>query len=160
MTALFASTWGNPNATKRVLLIHGLSVSSTTWHQADVGWFVTAPDFFGHGHAKLGSDYTIAALANNLLPFLTPTTEDDHPYDIVIGHSLGGVIVAALLPHLKSTRPVHVVLVDPPLFEVTPEFHAMVTKEVVERLKHPKSPERYQQFMVKLGGWQCLQVPE
>ncbi|KAG9313503.1 hypothetical protein JVU11DRAFT_5829 [Chiua virens] len=152
MAALFASTWGDPNATKRVLLIHGLAASSRTWHQV-------APEFASQGKFHLNAPTCRALLRIDQYRLVCDRTRfarawtcgagiglyrGDHPYDIVIGQSLGAIVVIALLPHLKSTRPVHVVLVDPPL-EVAPEFHAMVTKNVVERLRNPGSPERYQQ---------------
>lgn len=33
MSALYTSTWGNPNATKHVLLIHGITASSQMWYR-------------------------------------------------------------------------------------------------------------------------------
>ncbi|KAG9313238.1 Alpha/Beta hydrolase protein [Chiua virens] len=149
MATMFASTWGNPNSTKRAFLVHGLIGSSVTMRYvarefASRGWSVTAPDLLGHGQARRGKDYTIAALANELRPYFTPAESNDYPYDVVVGHSLGGVVAAALFPYLKSTRSVHVVLVDPPL-EVPFEFHNIARQKFMKDLKNPKSPEEYQQ---------------
>ncbi|KAG8221769.1 Alpha/Beta hydrolase protein [Butyriboletus roseoflavus] len=159
MTTLSALTWGDPTATRHVLLIHGLTSSAQSWYRIaqafasrgrarlytslfDTGYFVTAPDLLGHGNARRGSDYTVAALAEELRPFFTVTGGNDHPYDIVVGHSLGGVVASALLPILKSTRSVHVVLVDPPL-ESTPETGAQYRSTLCDRVRNPLTPEAF-----------------
>ena len=166
MAGLSTSTWGDPAATKHVLLIHGIMGSSRSWHRIaqefasrgkfhnqataehasdtflpDAGYFVTAPDLLGHGCARRSSDYTIAALEEELRPLFT-TGCIHHFYDIVVGYSLGGVVAAALLPLLKSTRPVRVVLVDPPL-EQTPESTAFYRKLFGDMIRNPKTPEAY-----------------
>jgi len=64
----------------------------------------------------------------------------DHPYDVVIGHSLGGLIAVALLLHLASARPVRVVLIDPP-FEVLPERVAVDSRAMVEVIQNPPTLE-------------------
>ncbi|KAI9570439.1 Alpha/Beta hydrolase protein [Boletus coccyginus] len=128
MAALFASAWGDPTATKRVLLIHG--------------YLVTAPDLLGHGNARRSSDYTIVALAEELRPLFTTAGGGDRTYDIVVGHSLGGIVAAALFPLLKSIRPVRVILVDPPL-EVAPESVAFHKKRFLDIVRNPKTPEAY-----------------
>ncbi|KAF8552307.1 alpha/beta-hydrolase, partial [Imleria badia] len=143
-----ATTWGDPNATKHVLLLHGLTSSSHTWYRIaqdalspflpDTGYFVTAPDLLGHGLARRSSDYSIAALANELRPLLA----NNHSYHCVVGHSLGGVVAAALLPLLHSTRPVHVVLVDPPL-EQSPELAAQRKARIAQFVANPQTPEAY-----------------
>lgn len=111
---------------------------------SNAGYFVTAPDLLGHGNARRSSDYTIATLTEELRPLFTTPGSDDHPYHIVIGHSLGGIVASALLPILKSTRPVHVVLVDPPL-EQTPELVAFYRKHFGDVVRNPKTPEEYLQ---------------
>ena len=95
----------------------------------------------GHGFARRGSDYTFAALAHELQPYFI--AGDDHPYDIVIGHSLGCLVASALLPLLKSTRPVRAVLVDPP-FELTPESVAFHKAYASDLVRNPKTPEECQ----------------
>ncbi|KAI9570440.1 Alpha/Beta hydrolase protein, partial [Boletus coccyginus] len=147
MVALSTSTWGDPAATKHVLLIHGIMGSSRSWHRiaqefASRGYFVTAPDLLGHGNARRSSDYTIAALAEELWPLFTTAGGNDHPYHVVVGHSLGGIVAAALFPLLKSTRPVRVILVDPPL-EVFPESTAFYRKLFGDMTRNPKTPEAY-----------------
>jgi pimeloyl-ACP methyl ester carboxylesterase len=46
-------------------------------------------------------------LADDLLPYLQAAE-----YDIVIGHSMGGPVVLALLKYLPKTRPTSVVIID------------------------------------------------
>ncbi|KIJ60854.1 hypothetical protein HYDPIDRAFT_116719 [Hydnomerulius pinastri MD-312] len=149
-TALSASTWGPPTAIKHVLLIHGLTSSSQVWYRvaqdfAARGYSVTAPDLLGHGTARRAvSDYTVSALAEEFRPLLTatPASANGGRYDVVIGHSLGGLVALALLPLLKSDRPVRVVLVDPPL-EQSPELVAHYRKLYPFNVRNPKTAEAH-----------------
>ncbi|KAG9309714.1 hypothetical protein JVU11DRAFT_10390 [Chiua virens] len=138
MAALFASTWGDPNANNRVFLVHGISSSSLSWNHV-------ALDFASRGKLlstpRKAHDYIVSLrLVHGLRPFFT----NDHRYDIVIGHSLGALVVSALLPLLKSSRSVHVVLSDPPL-EQSPEQIAHHRETRVHSIRHPKSPDACQQ---------------
>ncbi|KAI9570441.1 Alpha/Beta hydrolase protein [Boletus coccyginus] len=147
MAALSTSTWGDPTSTKHVLLIHGITCSSQFWHRiaqefASRGYFVTAPDLLGHGNARRSSDYTITAMAEELRPLFATAGSNDHPYHVVVGHSLGGIVATALFPLLKSTRPVRVILVDLPL-ELVPESTAFYRKLFGDMTRNPKTPEAY-----------------
>ena len=101
--------------TRRALLIHGLSSSGATWWRVreqleSEGWEVTTPDLRGHGTAERAESYAITDYVSDL---------PSGPWDLVIGHSLGGAIAA-----VAATSPgfaVRVVLLDPVL-EV-PEKH-------------------------------------
>ncbi|EGO19997.1 hypothetical protein SERLADRAFT_478578, partial [Serpula lacrymans var. lacrymans S7.9] len=91
MAFMSLSSWGEPSAGKRALLIHGVSSASQTWHRvakslAGQGYLVTAPDLPGHGTANRSSDYTLSAFADALRPLFASTR-----FDLVIGHSLGGL---------------------------------------------------------------------
>ncbi|KAF9233203.1 Alpha/Beta hydrolase protein [Melanogaster broomeanus] len=106
--------WGSPTATKHALLIHGLTSSSHTWHRiapplAAQGYLVTAPNLLGHG-SRRSTDYHISAIVEDLRPYLFQTN-----YDLIIGHSLGALIVMSLFPYLPQLHPTAIVLVDPPL---------------------------------------------
>lgn len=95
----------------KALLIHGLSSNSTTWWRVadalkDDGWDVVTPDLRGHGTAPRQQSYALADYASDL---------PSGPWDLVLGHSLGGAI-AVLLG--GSTR--RLALLDPVL-EVRPE---------------------------------------
>ena len=86
----------------KALLIHGLSSNSSTWWriraalEAD-GWEVTAPDLRGHGTSAPAASYRLTDYAADL-----PTG----PWDLIIGHSLGGAIAVLLgaTADRKSTR--------------------------------------------------------
>jgi len=169
-----SSTWGYPTASKHVLLLHGLTGSSQFWDRvaqdlASRGYFVTAPDLLGHGLARRSSVYTIAGMAEELQPFFSAAPGSgggERPYDIIVGYSLGALITCALLPLLKCTHPVSVVLVDPPL-ELDTEpvaFFRGFYSEVVRR-PEVQTPETFLQqnplwrkedaIVASLGAWLC-----
>ncbi|KZP34132.1 alpha/beta-hydrolase [Athelia psychrophila] len=161
-----STTWGDPNAAKRALLIHGLISCSQSWnrvadalsaHGVDfrschlqhvllidvVGYYVVAPDLLGHGYASRpsttdGAEYTIAKLAANLKPLL-PQSGKDAPISLIIGHSLGCLVALDLLPSLSS-KP-RVVLVDPSM-EISPEIISVVRDDCVESVTRVASVEQ------------------
>ena len=101
--------------TRRALLIHGLSSSGATWWRVreqleSEGWDVTTPDLRGHGTAERAESYAITDYVSDL---------PSGPWDLVIGHSLGGAIAAVAAASPGFAR--RVVLLDPVL-EV-PEKH-------------------------------------
>lgn len=107
-------SWGEPAAARRALLIHGLgSNGALMWRYgvalADAGWRADAVDLRGHGSAPRALDYTIAAYAADVA---RTGAYDDAPWDLVVGHSLGGA--AATLASADApawTR--RLVLIDP-----------------------------------------------
>lgn len=109
--------WGTPDvphASRHALLVHGLgSNGALMWRYgawlADAGWHATAVDLRGHGTAPRALDYTIAAYATDLLHTAAP---DGEPWDLVIGHSLGGAAatVASAETPAWSRR---LILIDP-----------------------------------------------
>ena len=93
--ALPVLRWGAGNAPRRALLVHGLTSSGGTWWRiasllARDGWFVAAPDLRGHGQAPRVDDYHLDGFRADVLA-LRPETG---PWDVVVGHSLGGAVVA------------------------------------------------------------------
>lgn len=106
--------WGDPSAARRALLVHGLgSTGALMWRYgvalADAGWHATAIDLRGHGTAPRALDYTIAAYAADILH---TATHDDAPWDLVIGHSLGGAAATVASAGAPAwTR--RLVLIDP-----------------------------------------------
>ncbi|KAG2357629.1 Alpha/Beta hydrolase protein [Suillus spraguei] len=119
-----ACQWGSPIASKRALLIHGSNSSSHTFHRvgsmlAAKGYLVVAPNLLGHALRMPGADFRVQTLADDLLPYLQATE-----YDIVIGHSMGGLVVLSLLKYLPKTRPTSVVIIDSSL-EITAEQMAI-----------------------------------
>ncbi|KAG1755981.1 Alpha/Beta hydrolase protein [Suillus lakei] len=113
--SISASYWGSPTASRRALLIHGLTMSSQSWEGlaqllVAEGFFVVAPNLLGHAWRR-GTDYRASTLAEDLRPYFAMDTS----YDVIIGHSLGGVVTLSLLPFLPKTKETTVILVDPPL---------------------------------------------
>lgn len=107
-------SWGDPHATKHALLVHGLgSNGALMWLYgvalADAGWHATAVDLRGHGTAPRAIDYSIAAYAADLVHTAAP---DGEPWDLVVGHSLGGAAATSASAATPAwTR--RLVLVDP-----------------------------------------------
>ncbi|KAI6011130.1 alpha beta-hydrolase [Pisolithus marmoratus] len=97
-----ATQWGLPSSTKRALLVHGGGCSSLTWERV--------------AEALAQAGYFVATMAKDLHSYLAHVD-----YDIIIAHSLGSTVVAALLPSLPRSRSTSLVLVDPSL-EFSPEF--------------------------------------
>jgi pimeloyl-ACP methyl ester carboxylesterase len=112
---LHYATWGSPSdASRAVLLLHGITASHKTWEPlaqmlAAEGRYVLAPDLRGRGlSAKPPHGYGIPYHANDVLSLC-----DTLGFDAldVVGHSLGALItlfVAALHPD----RVRRIVLVD------------------------------------------------
>lgn len=105
--------WGDAAASRRALLVHGLgSTGALMWRfgtaLAEDGWHATAVDLRGHGRAPRALDYTIAAYAADL----GATRAAAAPWDLVLGHSLGGAaaVVAAVADPSWTRR---LVLADP-----------------------------------------------
>ena len=107
-------SWGDPAASRRALLVHGLgSNGPLMWRYgvalADAGWHADAVDLRGHGTAPRALDYTLAAYARR--------PRRDHarrrgPWDLVVGHSLGGA-AATLAAASDPAWTRRLVLVDP-----------------------------------------------
>ncbi|GAA1698038.1 hypothetical protein GCM10009808_14370 [Microbacterium sediminicola] len=111
--------WGAADAPRRALLVHGLGSSGALmWRLgtafAEAGWSAHAVDLRGHGTAPRALDYTIGAYAADLAACRPDAARDGDaaPWDVVVGHSLGGtssVVAAATLPGWAS----RLVLLDP-----------------------------------------------
>ncbi|KAG2370080.1 Alpha/Beta hydrolase protein [Suillus spraguei] len=135
-TSMSASHWGSPTASKRALLIHGLTMSSQSWEgiaQLLVieGFFVVAPNLLGHGWRR-GTDYRISTLAEDLRPYFAIDTT----YNVIIGHSLGSVVTLSLLPFLPKTKETNIILLDPPLEstgEIFKNAKIAFLKEIADR---------------------------
>lgn len=108
--------WGDAQASRRALIIHGLGSSAQTcWFLgtglAQAGWSATAVDLRGHGYAPRGSTYRIEDFAADV--------EATHPigggsWDLVIGHSIGAA-AATVAAHHTPTWTKKLVLLDPAL---------------------------------------------
>ncbi|KAG1823667.1 Alpha/Beta hydrolase protein [Suillus subaureus] len=115
-----ASQWGSPTASRRALLIHGMTMSSQSWEGiaellvAD-GFFVVAPNLLGHAWRR-STDYRVSNIAEDLRSYFVMGTS----YDVIIGHSFGGPVTLSLLPFLPKTKDTAIILLDPAL-ELTEE---------------------------------------
>ena len=108
----------------KALLIHGLSSNSSTWWRVadalkEQGWDVTTPDLRGHGTADRAASYALEDYAGDL---------PDGPWDLIVGHSLGGAIAV-----LRAATTRQLVLLDPVL-EVRPEDFDQIKAEQLEEL--------------------------
>jgi pimeloyl-ACP methyl ester carboxylesterase len=118
--------WGDGRT--RVLLLHGICSSGATWWEIAGGLddaTAFAPDLRGHGESPRAERYGAADYAGDL----------DGGWDLVIGHSLGGLIAArASVEDPGFAR--RLILIDP-VFELD-DFDA-VTAENVDEAAHPRS---------------------
>ncbi|MDZ8170790.1 alpha/beta fold hydrolase [Microbacterium xanthum] len=109
--------WGDPDAPRHALLVHGLgSNGALMWRfgvaLAEAGWCATAVDLRGHGTAPRALDYTLEAYAADVAA--TRSRRGGAPWDLAVGHSLGGAAVTlAAAQHPGWAR--RLVLIDPGL---------------------------------------------
>ncbi len=114
MTALSlpSITWGDASASRHALLVHGLgSDAATMWeigeHLATHGWFAVAIDQRGHGSAPRADRYRIDDYALDLL-----AVPREHPWDLVVGHSIGGASVVRATA-VEPSWAMRLALIDP-----------------------------------------------
>jgi pimeloyl-ACP methyl ester carboxylesterase len=94
-----------------VVLLHGLGDNFTTWDRftADLGRHTVAFDLRGHGTSPRSDEYTVDALAEDVVAALDGVDVVD-----VVGHSMGG-FVATLLATRIPQRVRRLVLEDAPV---------------------------------------------
>ncbi|KAG1753768.1 Alpha/Beta hydrolase protein [Suillus paluster] len=120
-------------------LIH-LRIRSTALRrrsQPKAGYLVVAPNLLGHALRNPGVDFQMQTLADDLLPYLEAAE-----YDIVIGHSMGGLVVLSLLKYLPKAKPTSVVLIDSSL-EVTAEQRVDRTVKFFDDVRTNPTVEDY-----------------
>jgi len=130
---------------RRVLLIHGICSSAQTWWElADrlAGDDITAvaPDLRGHGGSPQAVRYRAVDFAADLEPL-------GSGWDLVVGHSLGGLIAARAAQDAEFAR--GMVLIDPVL-EIASEDFGTVTAANVSEAADPPSPAEIQ---AENPGW-------
>ncbi|HEY7132285.1 MAG TPA: alpha/beta hydrolase [Candidatus Limnocylindrales bacterium] len=116
-----ARTWGRP-ADPPLVLVHGITASSRTfWRIAPalgvaLGRYVVAPDQAGHGRTgNWAGRVAIRDNAGSIAAFLRAAGLD-RPDLRIVGHSWGGMTVAAL--PIAGIRPEVLVLFDPPALPI------------------------------------------
>jgi pimeloyl-ACP methyl ester carboxylesterase len=113
MTKLYVHEWGGGD--RIAVLIHGITSDSGSWWRfgpelAERGYHVLAPHLRGHGHSPRGRPYTLASWTDDVIESLPAEPE------LVVGHSLGGLILA---DGVRRLRPRRVVYEDPAWFTPT-----------------------------------------
>ena len=123
-------TWGAADAPHRALLIHGLGSSGALmWRLGsalgEAGWAASAVDLRGHGSAPRALDYTIDAFAADVAATTPP---QGGPWDLVIGHSLGGA-AAVVASAGQPTWARRLVLIDPGIVVLGADAEAVRTSQ-------------------------------
>lgn len=108
--ALHVRVW-NPGAARRVLVVHGLgSDGGTCWRLAEAvaaaGATAVVPDLRNHGLSPTTSDLRVTAYAADVALLADA-------WDLVVGHSLGGSVLAELCARPGFAR--RALLLDPVL---------------------------------------------
>lgn len=96
-------TWGS--GSRIAVLVHGIMTDSNNWWRvgpalAQRGYHVLAPDLRGHGLSGRG-DYSLTLWADDLVETLPKHA------DVIVGHSLGCVLLDAAAQSLQPQRIIH-----------------------------------------------------
>jgi pimeloyl-ACP methyl ester carboxylesterase len=102
---LCVRTWGTGDHV--ALLLHGMGSSSTTWYAvgpalAARGYRVVAVDLPGHGSSPRDPQASVETFVEALLGTVEPRPA------LAVGHSMGGLILAAAVARLQPRRAVYV----------------------------------------------------
>jgi pimeloyl-ACP methyl ester carboxylesterase len=120
--------WGRSGG-PRALLVHGVQASGNCWWRiadalAHAGLDVAAPDLRGHGQSPSGQRYRLDDFVADLIAV-------GDGWDLVLGHSLGGTLIARMLaadPGFARAA----VLLDPVLELPEDDFDAIVAGQLAE----------------------------
>jgi pimeloyl-ACP methyl ester carboxylesterase len=130
-----ALEWGDPDG-HPLVLVHGLGSSARNWWRlgpalATTGRWVVAPELPGHGHTgHWVGHHRFRDNARDLAAWIREARLD-RPALQIVGHSWGGMTVAAL--PVAGIRPATLVLLDPPSLP-----HAIVAAIVDDPNERPR----------------------
>lgn len=96
---------------KTAILIHGIMSDSRAWHRVTAelethGFRVVAVDLAGHGRSPRARRYSPAAWADDVVETLEPLL--DGPPDVVMGHSLGGLVASLVADRLAPRAAIYI----------------------------------------------------
>jgi pimeloyl-ACP methyl ester carboxylesterase len=105
-----------PTGGPAVVLLHGGASSAATWHRlgaalAEAGHHVIAADLRGHGGSSRTVDYPLSGFSDDIRGLLDAL---DITSTMLVGHSLGGYVAAALAQR-QPARITRLVLEEPGL---------------------------------------------
>ena len=105
--AVHASGGGSRTA----ILIHGIMSDSRAWHRVTAelesrGFRVLAVDLAGHGRSPRSHRYSPAAWADDVVETLEPLL--DRAPDVVMGHSLGGLVASLVADRLAPRAAIYI----------------------------------------------------
>ena len=96
---------------RTAVLIHGIMSDSRAWHRVTAeleghGFRVLAVDLAGHGRSPRARRYSPAAWADDVVETLAPLL--DGPPDVVMGHSLGGLVASLVADRLAPRAAIYI----------------------------------------------------
>jgi pimeloyl-ACP methyl ester carboxylesterase len=99
------------SGTKTAVLIHGIMSDSRAWHRVTAeleahGFRVLAVDLAGHGRSPRARRYSPVAWADDVVETLTPLL--DGPPDVVMGHSLGGLVASMVADRMAPRAAIYI----------------------------------------------------
>lgn len=146
--------WGDPDSSRRALLVHGLGSSAQAFWRigcalADAGWSASAVDLRGHGYAPRGDHYRLSDFAGDL--------GATHPHgggawDVVVGHSIGAA-TSVLAQHANTSWAKRLVLLDPALLVLPERAEQVITNQ---RYAHDHLTE--EEVRAESPHWHPLEV--
>lgn len=96
---------------RTAVLIHGMMSDHRAWHRVslelvDAGYRVVAVDLAGHGASPRSRQYSPRGWADDVIESLEPVL--DGPPDLIMGHSLGGLVASLVAERFGARAAVYV----------------------------------------------------